>query len=134
MNSDLLRRVADKIEQSPDRYNQYYYVAECGTKFCIAGWVCILLGCTFDGRACRTSSGDLVLPSSFAAEALGIPVEITNNTIFAPRFKPFGERATAASIVKYLRQLADGKINLDSSSRNSEQLNFFNVFNLELIL
>ena len=44
MNSELLNKIADRIEKEPDRYHQNWWGVEtvCGTAFCIGGWALYL--------------------------------------------------------------------------------------------
>jgi hypothetical protein len=44
MNSDLLRQIAEQIDQHPEQYNQKWFVTEteCGTAYCVAGWACVI--------------------------------------------------------------------------------------------
>ena len=38
MNSERLKQVRDAIASDPDQYDQGYYVNECGSPACVAGW------------------------------------------------------------------------------------------------
>jgi hypothetical protein len=77
---DYLRGALKAIDERPDLWDQAYFArkTECGTAFCVAGWVCSLAGYKpkFDsvfgdlGVTARLTTGDSVYFK--AQELLGI--------------------------------------------------------------
>lgn len=113
VNVSMLRRVADKIQSEPESYRQSCYASSCGSLHCIAGWVCVLSGCTvttdtgFEGGfKFKTSDGSKVYPSNHAASILGLPMDYAMK-MFHPSFEPGGEPATAKTTSRFLRRYAD---------------------------
>jgi hypothetical protein len=121
---DLMLKVADQIEEEPERYNQYYYVMDspCGTQHCIAGWALVLSGKaqveidTYTDRAWTCIFVDLETggwedPVELGREALGLNEEEAWR-LFGASWKP----AENMSVPDALRKLAWGADIEDVSS------------------
>lgn len=113
VNVSMLRRVADKISTDPESYRQSCYASSCGSLHCIAGWICVLSGCTvttdtgFEGGfKFKTSDGLKVYPSNYASSILKLPMDYAMK-MFHPGFEPGGQVATAETTSRFLRQYAD---------------------------
>jgi hypothetical protein len=105
VNSELFRKVADKIENQPELYCQAHIddYTECGTAHCIAGWAHFLTyGDTYAGldkADYRPEDSRHILS---AQELLGI--DNLSLKLFHPQWKP----REGLTVPQALRMIADG--------------------------
>lgn len=132
MNTELLLRVADAIENDPGSYDQSMWARRgaCGTTMCIAGHACVLSGWRFEFDPAMhivdsglVSSPDLAFSrvdaEYVAQDLLGFTEEEAESLFDAGGQdwpSPYQGRTDAASVVAMLRSLAAGAITLGGGS------------------
>lgn len=75
INVPLLRKTMEHIEQHPEEWDQSFWMSECGTKACFAGWACVFSGVevVYSWARCTTADGDSA--GAAAQDALGLTFE-----------------------------------------------------------
>lgn len=67
MDHELLITALAQIVEHPETWDQTVYVNECGTAFCVAGWVAHLKGYSAD------EIKEMLNPETIAEQLLGLP-------------------------------------------------------------
>lgn len=73
---ELLRGAATIIEEHPEEHDQAEWgqTTECGTTFCAGGWIALLSGAEYDGRAWTVDGRDISV-ARYLMEVLDSPFD-----------------------------------------------------------